>query len=230
MVRVTFGRIDFLLTGDIACDTEDEILARGYNVTAEVLKVGHHGSRFSSCDALLDATRSRIGVISVGGNQHGHPTSEALERLETHGLEIYRTDLHGDVGVATDGAVVTVTTARREEPEPSGPNVLISHIQYDPPGTDRGDNLVNEWVELTNRGDQAADLTGWWLEDEAGHRFEFPVGFALAHEASVKIRTGSGTDTATDLYWGRGTAVWNNDGDASTLYRSDGSVAAAEAY
>jgi len=112
VVRVTFGLVNLLLTGDIACDTEDEILARAYNLEAEVLKVAHHGSRFSSCDPFLDAVSAQIGVISVGENTHGHPTDEALGRLQAHGLELYRTDLHGDVNVTTDGRNVTVTTER----------------------------------------------------------------------------------------------------------------------
>ena len=64
----------------------------------EVLIVGHHGSRFSSSNALLELTTPEIAIISVGAdNTYGHPAAETLERLRENGCEIYRTDQNGTV-------------------------------------------------------------------------------------------------------------------------------------
>ena len=64
----------------------------------EVLIVGHHGSRSSTCDELLEATAPDAAIISVGAdNSYGHPTAEVLQRLEQAGCAVYRTDLHGTI-------------------------------------------------------------------------------------------------------------------------------------
>jgi hypothetical protein len=88
--------------------------------------------------------------------------------------------------------------------------------QWDAPGNDN-DNLNEEYVCFVNIGVSAADLTGWHVRDVANNAYTFPA-FTLAVGASVRLRSGAGTDTATDLYWGRGQAVWNNGGDTVYLY------------
>jgi competence protein ComEC len=75
-----------------------------------VLKVGHHGSRFSSTGEFLAATRPAVAVISVGArNPFHHPTPDALARLEAAGARIYRTDRDGALILETDGASLWVT-------------------------------------------------------------------------------------------------------------------------
>ena len=67
----------------------------------ELLVVGHHGSRYSTCDALLENITPEVAFISVGaGNDYGHPTAEVLRRLEDHGVAVYRTDLDGTVSIS----------------------------------------------------------------------------------------------------------------------------------
>lgn len=105
-----------VLTGDANFDTEEYILARGYldGVDADVLKVGHHGSETSTSTALLNEIDCEYAIISVGeGNTHGHPTPEALQRLEDYTdikpdddfngfAEVYRTDQDGTITVRVD--------------------------------------------------------------------------------------------------------------------------------
>ncbi|HQD88265.1 MAG TPA: hypothetical protein PLZ87_06120, partial [Methanomassiliicoccaceae archaeon] len=77
----------------------------------EVLKVAHHGSRYSSSEQFLSATSPEIAVISAGaGNTYGHPHEEALERLEASGATIYRTDMNGTMVITTDGVDWSVIT------------------------------------------------------------------------------------------------------------------------
>lgn len=88
--------------------------------------------------------------------------------------------------------------------------------QFDAPGNDHY-NLNEEWVCFTNYGDEATAMTDWMVEDEADHLYVFPT-FTLPTGATVKLHTGSGVNTQTDLYWGSRRAIWNNTGDTVYLY------------
>jgi endonuclease YncB( thermonuclease family) len=109
-------------------------------------------------------------------------------------------------------------------------SVEIGHIEYDAPGNDH-DNLNGEWVELSNTGSGSLTMTGWVLKDEsASHRYRFPSGFSLAAGASVSVYTGCGTNTATNLYWCNGSAVWNNDGDTAFIVDDAGNIVDSKSY
>lgn len=103
VLRLDHGGASLLLAGDIACGTEDAILARGFDVDVDALHVGHHGSAGSTCDPWLRATSPAIGIVSVGENAYGHPTPDALARLDAHGVAVYRTDVSGSVTLLSDG-------------------------------------------------------------------------------------------------------------------------------
>jgi endonuclease YncB( thermonuclease family) len=101
--------------------------------------------------------------------------------------------------------------------------------RFDSPGNDEY-SKQEEYVCVTNRGTGTVDMTGWWIRDEAGAAYSFPP-FSLRAGASVKVRTGCGQDTATDLHWCRsGTAVWNNGGDTAYLYDSANLLVARLTY
>ena len=93
-----------------------------------------------------------------------------------------------------------------------------------------GDTLNDEFVVFENAGDGDLDLTGWTVEDEAGYSYQFPDGYVLTPGAQVRLRTGSGGDTSTDLYWGSGSYVWNDGGDTVYAYDADGALAAEYTY
>ncbi len=104
-------------------------------------------------------------------------------------------------------------------------DIVISAVQFDAPGDDRKkENLNGEWVEISNSGDSDVDLAGWTLNDDGNHVYNFPSNFKIKSGNSVKIHTGSETDTEFDLYWNSGRAIWNNDGDTATLKDKDGKV------
>lgn len=87
-----------LFTGDAESPAELDMLRLKKNLDADILKVGHHGSKDSSTDEFLKAVTPKVSVISVGaGNSYGHPTKAALQRLEGIGSKIYRTDTVGTV-------------------------------------------------------------------------------------------------------------------------------------
>lgn len=88
----------FLLTGDASSKVEKRMIKDGINLDCDVLKVGHHGSRESTSDELLNVSTPEYAAISCGtGNQYDHPHDEALKRLENHGVQTFRTDKSGDI-------------------------------------------------------------------------------------------------------------------------------------
>jgi hypothetical protein len=93
-----------------------------------------------------------------------------------------------------------------------------------------GATLNDEYVDVKNDGSSSLDMTGWTLKDEAGHTCQFPDGFTLDAGATVRVHTGSGTDSSTDLYWGSGSAIWNNDSDTAYVYDDNDNLAAEKTY
>lgn len=113
VIKMVYGSTSFLFTGDAQADSEKEMLAIGYNLKADVLKVGHHGSSSSTTPEFLKAVSPEYGVIMVGkDNDYGHPHQETLDKLNAAGIKIYRTDLNGNICFTSDGSNITVTTAR----------------------------------------------------------------------------------------------------------------------
>ena len=91
-------KCDTLITGDLSADAERQLLIDYDLPDLEVLIVGHHGSKYSTCPELLEATAPDVAIISVGAdNGYGHPTDEVLQRLKAAGCAVYRTDLHGTI-------------------------------------------------------------------------------------------------------------------------------------
>jgi competence protein ComEC len=102
VVRVTVRGVRVLLTGDLSAAAEQRILARGVDLTADVLKVPHHGSADAD-PAFLAATGARVAVISVGAdNTYGHPAPGLLSTLVRAGMRVHRTDRHGDLAIVGD--------------------------------------------------------------------------------------------------------------------------------
>lgn len=98
VTKLEFGENQFLLTGDLSLEGERELLSSGLNIEADVLKVGHHGSRSSSSDEFLERVSPKEAIILVGaGNSYGHPHKEILEKLEKSGIKIWRTDKDGTI-------------------------------------------------------------------------------------------------------------------------------------
>lgn len=122
IVRVEFGRASFLFVGDAELG-EEEWLLRHTPVgllRADVLKVGHHGSRTSSGAAFLDAVMPRLAVVSVGrGNSYGHPSPEVMGEFARRGVPVLRTDVVGTTVVHTDGLTISVRTAAHRWSLPS---------------------------------------------------------------------------------------------------------------
>lgn len=104
VIKVTFGNNTFMFTGDAEALSEKEMLNKGFDVKADVLKVGHHGSSSSTSDEFLKKVSPKYAVISVGkDNDYGHPHKETMAKLKNSGISVYRTDECGTIVCTSDG-------------------------------------------------------------------------------------------------------------------------------
>jgi len=131
----------------------------------------------------------------------------------------------------TATSTATPSPTPTETPIPPTPTitegtVAIIYIDNDPAVGNDGDG---EYVEILNQGAAVVDMTGWSLVDIAGHTFIFPA-FTLAPGSAVKVHICNGENSATDLYEGRCSAIWNNDGDTATLLDATGRVISTYSY
>jgi competence protein ComEC len=112
VMRWEFGSRAFLLPGDAEKQAEHQILAESSAgaLQADVLKIGHHGSKNSTTEEFLTAVHPRLAVISSGeNNSYGHPSPELLERLGKAGVRVLRTDRNGAIHILTDGSDLEVS-------------------------------------------------------------------------------------------------------------------------
>jgi len=113
VLLIDHDQIDSLFTGDINSTVESQIIARKTPVSADILKVAHHGSNYSTSSEFLNEVKPQDSVISVGPNPYGHPGSETLARLLASGTRIWRTDLSGTILVtSSDGVTYQVIPSR----------------------------------------------------------------------------------------------------------------------
>ena len=119
VLRAGCGGARVLLVGDLEKEGENQLLARGADVRAEVLKVSHHGSRGATQPAFLAAVRPVVAIVSVGSNPYGLPHVETLARLRRAGVRVLRTDRVGAVRITLGpGSLLEVATTL---PAPSPP-------------------------------------------------------------------------------------------------------------
>ena len=135
VLRADYGQTSFLFTGDAEEKAEKDILEYGFDVSATVLKVGHHGSETSTCYQWLRAVDPAYAVISVGtDNTYDHPHESALSRLRDADVMVYRTDLQGHIVCESDGQDVTFSTGKHAavtnptEVDGSGQNASTTFI------------------------------------------------------------------------------------------------------
>ena len=113
VLMITYGETKFLFTGDAERDAEQAILNSGADLSATVLKVGHHGSEDSTTYPFLREIMPMYAVISVGeDNSYGHPTENTLSRLRDADVKVFRTDMQGDIYFTSDGKTVTMSVEK----------------------------------------------------------------------------------------------------------------------
>ena len=107
--KLIHGNNSFLFTGDVPKEVEEVLVATEKDLKADVLKAGHHGSKYSSTKEFLSKVEPKYGVISCGENNFGHPSLRVLKNLENVNAEILRTDQLGDIIFLSDGQYLELT-------------------------------------------------------------------------------------------------------------------------
>jgi competence protein ComEC len=114
-IKLTFGDTSFLFTGDAEELSEKEMLNSGFDLSSDVIKLGHHGSEYSSCSDFLDAVNPEYAVISVGtDNKYNHPHEATLQAMKDRNIKVYRTDIQSSIVFTSDGNHISVNTKAYE--------------------------------------------------------------------------------------------------------------------
>lgn len=254
VMSLCYGEVDFLFTGDAEQEAESYMLVQSIVQLpeAEILKVGHHGSRTACCQTFLEITNPETAIyMAKVGNSYGHPHEETMLALSNIGADIYGTDVCGTILVTTDGIVYNVQTekecdiettpiATTTTPPPTTTqppttttqvaiNVQITFIFYDGivPSVES-----DEYVEITNLGTSSVNLLGWRLVDidEGYPELVFP-SYILNPGQSVRVYTNEIHPEYGGFSFGSGKAVWNNsDPDTAVLYDDQGNEVSRRSY
>lgn len=151
VTKLKFGNNSFVFTGDAEDISEGEILKKQLDISAEVLKLGHHGSNSSTTDEFLKTVNPKYAVISVGqGNKYGHPTENTLDKLKANNISFYRTDEKGNIIAISDGSSISFHFEKDEEN-------LVNDSKNDDNKTEKDNNSEvkdKETVYITKTGGQ----------------------------------------------------------------------------
>lgn len=131
ILKIQYGETSFLFTGDAERDAEQAVLNSGADLSSTVLKVGHHGSDTSTSYVFLREIMPEYAVVSVGSNNsYGHPTDNVLSRLQDADIKTYRTDLHGDICVTSDGKNISFAVEKNTDTETLiAPSLPVVHFR-----------------------------------------------------------------------------------------------------
>lgn len=145
VLKVVYGDTSFLFTGDAERTAEADILDAGYDLSATVLKVGHHGSDTSTSYPFLREIMPEYAVIQVGkDNSYGHPTEDTLSRLRDADVKVYRNDLQGTIICTSDGKSVSFTTGKNETVQTNPTVVTTPEQDEDTDVSDAGEYIGNK--------------------------------------------------------------------------------------
>ncbi|MGA3602140.1 MBL fold metallo-hydrolase [Lysinibacillus agricola] len=216
VLKIAYGNVSFLLTGDAGVALEQEMLQS--DVKATVLKAGHHGSNTSSSAEFIQAVHPEVTILSYGeGNKYGHPHAEVVERLQAIGSKTYATAEAGTVIVSTDGVNYDVNSKEMSGTNVSAPqtSVSVEIVSKD---------LAGEIVGIKNNGNEAVSLKDWQLLSIEGNQaFNFP-NVSLQPGKTIYVTSGTNAREGQNyLKWTK-QQIWLNDGDAAQLRNAKGEM------
>ena len=216
VLRISYGTINFLFTGDAGDEAETALVKSGYALDAQILKVGHHGSLYSSSPAFIARVRPEAAIISLGqDNPYGHPHKQAVDTLTDAGAIIYRTDRDGMIRVRSDGisyavktekgtgglatAVtlkpqVTGTRAVIVPPVPTLPaaatNISILQPSIAVPQIGNADAVVISATQFNAPGDDRQNVNGEWVQlTNRGDDTVLIAGWTLSDNNRITLYT-----------------------------------------
>lgn len=136
-IRLDYGSNSFVLCGDAEKGAEEDMMANGLSLKADVLKLSHHGSSTSSSGQFLDRVNPEYAVISCGkNNDYGHPHKETLEALKKRNIKAFRTDQSGTIVAVSDGSKVTFPGQNIKDEN-------VSHTENEKNASQTGEYVIN---------------------------------------------------------------------------------------
>ena len=155
VTRLDYGDFSMLLTGDAEAQTEARMMSKGANIVADVLKVGHHGSKYASSEDFIRRGEFKAAIISAGyDNRYGHPSQEVIDRLRAAGVSIYRTDLQGEISITSRGegyeiktgkeATEDILTGRKAQKDDSSRSGFVQYGDFGPAPRKKKDNAAKK--------------------------------------------------------------------------------------
>ena len=239
VLELEYGGTRILFTGDIKGEAEAELVHAGMIDDIDILKVAHHGSNGSSRMWFLEVALPEVAIYSASGAQYDHPSPKALRRLHCPpiGAVIYGTNKHGTIVVDVTTAGYTVRPSNDliqlsvecQTKSLTCFPICIDYIFY----VGRVSRTeADEYVQISNQGSEAVDITGWILKDisEGYPIFTFPLRVLQPGDV---IRVYTNEDHAE---WGGYSfqskkVVWNNtDPDTVALYNQDNQEVCRKSY
>jgi beta-lactamase superfamily II metal-dependent hydrolase len=243
VIKLTYGNTSFLFTGDCEDVSEEEMVASGLNLKADVLKIGHHGSRDSTTDEFLAAVNPDYAVISVGrSNTYGHPHKTVMDKLKDKNIDVYRTDESGTIVATSDGDKITFNADSDSYDFRDGDNSEVvddnddgsypddnnSNINFPVETTTsntgiviEGIDKIGEIVTIKNTSSVDVNLEGWTLVSVTGNQRYTFEDFVIKAGASITIASGKADG---DIKWGAAN-IWNNSSkDNGVLMDGKGEV------
>ncbi|MCT6930578.1 MAG: MBL fold metallo-hydrolase [Lysinibacillus fusiformis] len=220
VLKVVYGNVSFLLTGDAGIALEKEMMQN--DVTATILKAGHHGSNTSSSEEFIRAVKPEVTILSYGeDNKYGHPHAEVVDRLQAMGSNIYATAESGTIIVATDGVNYTVNGKEASRVvTPKTPSTVLPTTAVEIVSKD----LVTEIVGIKNNGQQAVSLNNWQLISLEGNQvFNFP-NLSLQPGKIIYVTSGANAREGDNYLKWTTKQIWLNDGDAAQLRNEKGEL------
>lgn len=154
VLRLDYGQFSMLFMGDAEAQTESRLLNRDADLSAKLVKIAHHGSKYATTDEFVKRVKPEAAFISTGAwNRYGHPAQSVLDNLRNAGAKLYRTDLHGEITITTRGRLDSgklydikpakettedVWAGREGSKDDSSRSGFISYGDFGPPPKPRG--------------------------------------------------------------------------------------------
>jgi len=230
VIHFSYGETSFLFASDAEALEEQDIINEGYNLKADVLKVGNHGSLSSTSAVFLQAVKPSYSVVSVGSTSDGYPDQETLRKLFYAESEVSMTAYQGTVIFSSDGEniytdgtldmdeMVSFTDAKYYDPDWLKNRLpYIDIVEVD---------LLEELVTIKNNSDEEVNMEYYFIRSAIGDEiYNFPVNFILKPGESVQVSSGENAiDNPPLILKGWDFEVWDDNGDIAELWNYKGAL------
>lgn len=195
-VRIIDGNNSFLITGDAEADAESEICRTGLSIDSDVYVMGHHGSGSSTSWDLLQKSSPEYAVLSCGsGNSYGHPHVESMEKLQSMGIELLRTDKQGTIIASTDGTTITWNLSPCNDYSSGNDNDIPAQ-----PATQAS-------VQITETTDSAVSVSVEYILNTSSKKIHYPNCKSVAQ---MKEKNKKATSESKDILLSQGYSPCGN--------------------